>query len=343
MQRKRLALVLSILLILGLALSGCAARPGQGELAASATAESLVVDVPALVVTYDDQGKASFSGVELSVLGAALGQDLSVLDRSPELMAKLQKAGIQHVFANITPDGLTVYANGRPILNLAWTPERLAKLGELLASMDNPSLAQVQGLLPLLSNLSAGIVMHFPTAEGTEELPLVGEPVDSKAVLDAAKKAAPAALAAVLPDNMKGQAPLLGSLVANLPPLTITFDDKGVGTLQGLSPMILGMIPADAISLPADALATLTDLKIQALNIKSSADGLTLSINGNELPTILWSGGEMQHLAELGIAGGVLEVLANLDEGLLGTLKQVTDAAPLLQTAKLDVTINLPQ
>ncbi len=51
----------------------------------------------------------------------------------------------------------------------------------------------------------------------------------------------------------------------------------------------------------------------------------------------------MQHLAELGIAGGVLEALANLDEGTLGTLKQVTDAAPLLQTAKLDVTINLPQ
>ena len=114
MQRKRLALVLSILLILGLALSGCAARPGQGELAASATGESLVVDVPALVITYDDQGKASFSGVELSVLGAALGQDLSVLDRSPELMAKLQKAGIQHVFANITPDGLTSTPTGVP-------------------------------------------------------------------------------------------------------------------------------------------------------------------------------------------------------------------------------------
>ena len=162
-------------------------------------------------------------------------------------------------------------------------------------------------------------------------------------MLDAAKKAAPAALAAVLPDNMKAQAPLLGSLVANLPPLTITFDDKGVGTLQGLSPMILGMIPADAISLPADALASLKDLKIQALNIKSSADGLTISVNGNELPTILWSGGEMQNLGELGIAGGVLEALAKLDEGTLGTLKQVADAAPLLQTAKLDVTINLPQ
>ncbi len=93
MQRKRLALVLSILLILGLALSGCAARPGQGELAASATAESLVVDVPALVINYDDQGKASFSGVELSVLGAALGQDSVRLDLSPELMAKAPEGG----------------------------------------------------------------------------------------------------------------------------------------------------------------------------------------------------------------------------------------------------------
>ncbi len=212
--------------------------------------------------------------------------------------------------------------------------------------MDDPALAQVQGLLPLLANLSAGVVLQFPTAEGAEELPLVGEPVDGKAVMDAAKKAAPTALTAILTEaapQMAGMAPMLGGMLAGLPPLKVTFADDGVGKLEGLMPLILAQIPADAIKLPADQVASLKDMGIQTINIKNSAEGLIISINGKELPTLVWSGGEMDNLSTLGVEGGVLEALAGLDEGTLGTLKTVGDAAPILQTAKLDVTINLPQ
>jgi hypothetical protein len=333
-------LVLAAIMIFTLVLAGCGPRPGQGELAASATDDTLVVDVPALYIDYDDQGQASVSGAQLALLGTALGTDLSSLDRTPEDIQKLKDAGIQNIFANITPAGVNVYANGQSLLSLAWTPETIANLGTVLAGMDNPALAQVQDLLPLLSNMSAGIVMRFPS-DG-EEAPLVGDAPDAAQLLKEAQAAAPVALGAVLPDEMKGMAPLLGGLLAGLPPLTIDFDANGVGTLSGLAPFIASQIPAGAISLPADQLESLKGMGIQSLNIKNSPDGLAIAINGNELPTLLWNRGEMQNLGTLGVDAGVLAVLAGLDEGLLGTLKQVSEAAPILQTAKLDVTINLP-
>ena len=120
-----------------------------------------------------------------------------------------------------------------------------------------------------------------------------------------------------------------------------------VGLLAPNSPRwvvtYLAVVRAGAIAMPADQLDSLKKLGIQSLTIKNSADGLNLSINGKELPSILWNRGEFANLATLGIEAGVLKTLANLDDGTLDTLKKVADAAPILQTAKLDVTINLPQ
>lgn len=341
MRYSRLALMLAAIMIFALVLAGCGPRPEQGELAAAATDDTLVVDVPALYIDYDEEGNASVSGAQLAVLGAALGSDLSALDRTPEDIQKLKDAGIQNVFLNITPAGLNVYANGQSLLSFAWTPETIANLGEVLAGMNNPALAQVQGLLPLLSNMSAGVVMRFPT-DG-EETPLVADAPDAAQLMRDAQAAAPAALTAVLPPEMQGMAGLLGGLLAGLPPLGITFDANGVGTLSGLAPFIASQIPAGAIALPADLLASLQEMGIQSLNIKNSPDGLLISVNGNELPTLRWNRGEMRNLGEVGVDAGLLKVLAGLDDGLLGTLKQVSEAAPILQTAKLDVTLNLPQ
>jgi hypothetical protein len=342
MQHRRLALLLSALLILSLVLSACGPRPQQGELAQNATSDQLVVDLPAVYIDYDEQGQATVSGAALSTLGALLGQDLSVLDRTPEAMQRLADAGIRQMFVNLTPSGLGVFANGQPLVSLAWTPETLANLGTLLGSMPDPTMQQVAGLVPLLSNMSLGIVMRFPGGEG-EEPPLVSdEEVDAAAIMAEATRNAPAALQAVLPENMQGMAGLLGGLLAGLPPLTITFDANGAGTLTGLAPFIASQIPQGAIALPPDTLAQLQDLGIQSLNIKNSADGLAITVNDQALPTLMWNRGEMRNLAELGIESGALQVLGNLDEGTLGTLETVANAAPILQAAKLDVTVNLP-
>ena len=59
MRNRRLALMLSILLILSTALTGCMARPNQGNVAAAAGSDALVVDIPAIAVTSHDQGQSS--------------------------------------------------------------------------------------------------------------------------------------------------------------------------------------------------------------------------------------------------------------------------------------------
>ncbi len=341
MQHRRLALLLTALLIFTLVLSACGPRPQQGELAQNATSDQLVVDLPAVYIDYDEQGQANISGAALASLGALIGQDLSVLDRSPAAIQTLTDAGIQHLFVNLTPAGLNLYANGNPMLSLAWTPETLANLGTVLGSLPDPTMQQIQDLVPVIANMSLGVVMRFPHEGDT--LPLVADvAADPKGILAEATKNAPAALQELLPDNMKGMGGLLGGLLAGLPPLTVTFDAGGAGTLTGLAPFIASQIPAGAIALPPDTLQQLQDLNIQKLQIKNSPEGLTVLVNGNELPTLLWSRGEMKQLAEVGVDAGALQVLANLDEGTVDTLRTAMNAMPILQAAKLDVTIVLP-
>jgi hypothetical protein len=341
MQHRRLALLLTALLIFTLVLSACGPRPQQGELAQSATDDTLVVDLPAVYIDYDETGQATISGASVAALGALLGQDLSSLNRSPEAIQKLTDAGVQNMFVNLTPAGVSMYANGNPMLSLAWTPESLASLGNVLGAMPDPTMQQVQGLVPLLSNMSLGIVMRFPH-EG-EELPLVAEvEADPQGILAEATRNAPAALQAVLPENMQGMAGLLGGLLAGLPPLTITFDANGAGTLTGLAPFIASQIPPGAIAMPADTLTQLQDLGITQLQIKNSPEGLDIAVNGEALPSLRWDRNEMKTMRDIGVNAGGLQALANLDQGTLDTLKTVFDAMPILQAAKLDVTINIP-
>jgi hypothetical protein len=300
------------------------------------------VDLPAVYIDYDETGKANISGVALAQLGALLGQDLSVLDRTPEDIQQLTDAGIQHMFVNLTPVGVNIYANGNPMLSLAWTPETLGNLGNVLGAMPDPTMQQVQGLVPVLANMSLGIVMRFPS-EGAEELPLVAEvEADPQGILAEATRNAPAALQAVLPENMQGMAGLLGGLLAGLPPLTITFDANGVGTLSGLAPFIASQIPAGAIAMPADTLAQLQDLGITQLQIKNSPGGLDIALNGEALPSLRWDRNEMKTMREVGVEANALRVLGNLDAGTIETLETVFNAMPILQAAKLDVTINVP-
>jgi hypothetical protein len=341
MQHRRLALLLTALLIFTLVLSACGPRPQQGELAQSATDDTLVVDLPAVYIDYDETGQATISGASVAALGALLGQDLSSLNRSPEAIQKLTDAGVQNMFVNLTPAGVSMYANGNPMLSLAWTPASLASLGNVLGAMPDPTMQQVQGLVPLLSNMSLGIVMRFPH-EG-EELPLVAEvEADPQGILAEATRNAPAALQAVLPENMQGMAGLLGGLLAGLPPLTITFDANGAGTLTGLAPFIASQIPPGAIAMPADTLTQLQDLGITQLQIKNSPEGLDIAVNGEALPSLRWDRNEMKTMRDIGVNAGGLQALANLDQGTLDTLKTVFDAMPILQAAKLDVTINIP-
>ena len=135
-------------------------------------------------------------------------------------------------------------------------------------------------------------------------------------------------------------------MLGALPPLTLQYAADGTFQLQGLAPFIAAQIPPgalDGLKLKPDQLAGFKENGIQSLNIKTTPDGLNLAVNGKALPTLTWGNGEMVNLVELGVESGVLENLAGLDESTLGTLQQLGKFAPILQSAKLDVTLNFPQ
>lgn len=333
MRNRRLALLLSMLLILSVSLAGCMPRPGQGELAASAAADSVVVDIPAIAITYDDQGQASLKGLDLS----ALGVDLGALARTPEQMALVQAAGIESALVNLTPDGVNFYANGSPMLTMDWDADSIQSLGAVLgiAGIDNAdTLVKV---LPLLSNMSLGVAMTFPGAGDSPTL--IGKAPDAAALLAANQTAAAQALGEL------GVPPFATGLLGSLGPLTIRYDASGTATLEGLG-MLAGFLPADALSglnLPADQLAQVKDLGIQTLNVVTQPEGLAITLNGNALPLIRWDSGQMQNLVELGLDGGALTALTGADAESLDALHQLGKYAPILQTTPLNITVVFPE
>lgn len=338
MRYSRLSTVLAALLIVAFVMTGCSARPGAGELAQAAATSQLAVDLPAVNIDYNDQGEASISGVGVAALGTLLGTDLSSLNRTPDQMAKLKAAGIQQVFINITPAGLGIFANGQPMLQLAWTAEGIDALGKVLAGLGNPSLAKVEQMLPLLKTMSLGIVMNFPGAGG-DKAPLVA-PVDKAALAANVKTEASAALTAL------GVPPLFAPMLGNLPAMQINYAADGNFEIKGLAPLILSQIPPsamNALKLPPDMLQKIHDAKIQSLGLKTAPEGLTIAVNGTALPTLQWDSGELQNLAKLGIDGGALSVVPGLDTNSLAPLAQIAQIAPVLQTTKLDLTLNFAQ
>jgi hypothetical protein len=333
MQNRRLAIMLSMLLMLSIMLSGCMARPGQGELAAATAADSVVVDIPAIAITYDDQGQASLQGLDL----AALGVDLEALARTPEQMAAVQAASIESAFVNLTPAGVNLYANGSPMLTLDWDADSIQSLGAVLgiAGIDNAdTLVKV---LPLLSNMSLGVAMTFPGADASPTL--VGAAPD-KAALAAANQAAVTQVLGEL-----GIPPFAAGLLGGLGPLTVRFDANGVAALEGLG-MLAGFLPADALAglnLKPDQLEQVKELGIQSLNVKTQPLGLAITLNGNALPLIRWDSGQMQNLVKLGLDGGALVALTGADPASLDALRQLGKFAPLLETTPLDITVVFPE
>lgn len=333
MRNRRLALMLSILLILSTALTGCMARPNQGNVAAAAGADALVVDIPAIAVTFDDQGQASLKGLDLS----ALGVSLDALARTPEQIGAVSSAGVKAAYVDLSPTGVNIYADGKPMLTLDWDADTIQSLGAVLgiAGIDNAdTLAKV---LPLLSNMSLGVAMNFP---GAGDNPTLVGPAPDKAAILAANQAAAGTILGEL-----GVPPFATALLGSLGPLTIRYDASGTATLDGLG-MIAGFLPADALAglnLKPDQLSQVKELGIQNLNVQTKPEGLAVTLNGNALPMLRWDSGQMDNLVKLGLQGGVLTAVTGADAESLDALNQVGKFAPLLATTPLNITVSFPE
>lgn len=270
MNSKR-SLFLTVVLVAGLLLAGCAPRPGAGTVAASAGSDALYLDLPAILIEFDAEGQASVLGMPAAELGAALGADLSALSLGAETIQKFTDAKIQHLQINNQPNVLRIYLNGSPLPAIIWNEEAMNALAETLTGMGTDA-SLLSTLTPLLPNLGVGLALKMPVPSGTQAIPLQtsGANLDSAAAL----RAFDAAKAAQSSIN-----------------LTLDYADDGSVQIGGIAPFMLNMIglnPA-ALALPPDQIESITSQGIQSLGVKTVQNGLLLQLNGNALPYLQWS------------------------------------------------------
>lgn len=270
--RKHLSFLLSLLLVGTLLLVGCAPRPGAGQGASSE--DEFYVDLPAILVEFDENGDAIVLGRPVAELNEALGVDLSALSLGTETLDKFTSNNIQTLQINNTPNVLRIYQNGSPLPAIIWDEAAMTALAETLTSMGTDASA-IESLAPILPNLGVGLALQMPVPSGQNAIPLT----TSGAALSSDE-------ALALFDQAKAAASTIN--------LTLDYGPDGTPEIGGINPFMLNMIglqPA-ALALPADQLESIAGQGIQSLSIKTIQGGLVISINGNTLPYLRWANAE---------------------------------------------------
>ena len=315
MLNRRVTLWAAIMLIAVLALSGCAPRAGQGSIADDA--DQLVIDLPALVIDFGMDGTPAIKNAALADL---VPLDLPV---PPEMVFLMEASNIQHIQVSNTPDGLLLLVNGRSIPSISYKGDSLSALPGALSSF-GMVIPMADLLFALVDQLGIGVIAKFPVAPGAEEIPLYIEG-DSSAAM-AAKAAQEEFLAAV------GTPPRI-----NLP---IFYEADGSFSIGDLSIEEMNAMTDYALAPLAMTLGQLgmaRSLGISQLGISTNLDGITISIDGNALPTLDWSDGKASNLLELITTIPVLDMAMPGIGSMLPTINQIL---PLVQATEFDLTLH---
>ncbi|OQA45519.1 MAG: hypothetical protein BWY52_01274 [Chloroflexi bacterium ADurb.Bin325] len=121
-------------------------------------------------VKFDEQGRPGLLGLSADDL-AALG--VSGVAIAPDLLARIQKANIQHMEFQTQPDGAFVYVNGEPLPTVIWDTQLLQNLMDVVGKLaaDSELLPLLEALVPYVDRADIGILVHFPIAAGQEPIP----------------------------------------------------------------------------------------------------------------------------------------------------------------------------
>lgn len=323
MLSNKMTLGFSFLLTAALALTACAPRSGSGATAAAGADQPLLVDLPAVVIDFDAEGKASLAGVPV----AELNPSLAALDTAigPDTVAMFTEDNIQHIQLSTTPTGVDILVNGQAIPSLAWDGESLANAQQLLAAMDDESMAMVQSLLPQIANVGIGVTLRFPPSQGAELIPatVTGE----GSVAEAAAAAQEAYLAQA------------GSPARINIPITYASDGTfSVGNLTAEQLTVLAGAPIEGLTLTPDRIARYQGWGIRTFGVATDSDGIHLTLNGTPLPHISWGDGKLAYGLTLALQTGLV---GSGDSGDLSAL--IEKLLPIIQTSEVNIQITFPE
>jgi hypothetical protein len=277
--------------------------------------ETFLIALPRVVLTADEGGAIGVEGLPLAALGlnTALGQ----LD--PALVKQMQAAGIQHLELRDSGDGLAIMVNGKRLPGVQWGPEGIQKLGDVLyllgpqLGLQGEALQQIlTKLAPIIQRLGLSVAIKFPAAAGAAEMPFATDEV---------------ALAAPKPIEVDP------STVAKF---EVKYDDQGVPSIMGVSARDIAALTGNSslpLALSPDVIARAQAANIQNMQVTTGPTGITLYLNGNPVPKLVW---------DEGMVGNIIDVVSQANPNLAvynGTLKQL---APVLTNTAVSVLLHFP-
>ena len=136
-------------------------------------------------LTFDRSGSPIIEGVPVAVLERALGISLP-LALPPDVLAILQGIGAESIQVKVQPNGIDLNLGNRALPGIAWDPQRLTALGQVLPAFvaDPAVLEQVNQVLPLLAGADVTIAVSFTgeQAAATELVPIAVDLTDGGGV-----------------------------------------------------------------------------------------------------------------------------------------------------------------
>jgi len=307
---------------------GCAQRPESGTMLETFGEDTLILDMPALAITFDAAGNPNLGDVPLAELvGPDAADALSAIQLDAGTLDLLRENNIQHIQISNQTNGLRILVNGKAMPSIAWDGETIDDTVALVDSF-GASFPVLQDLLPFIRHLGVGVVIRFPMDEGTALLP----PTAGDDAAAQVQQAQEAFLAGV------GSPPTIL--------LNVYYQPDGSWTVSGLTDTeysaILPQVPWQDLRLLPDSLQDMVDAGMSEITVTSNAEGISLSINDMTLPHISWGDGELVNALELAAEAGLLETLADSGLNVDDVAGLVSGIAPIVQAADVRVVAHLP-
>ncbi len=289
--------------------------PHAKRRAAPPPATEILLDLPTLTLTADPTGNLTLAGLALDTVG-----NVANLGLTPDMIASLSAANVQHIQLATDGTGLAVEANNLPILGLAWDASSLTHSAQLMADVGGLPQIYVKAA-PLLTRLHVDLVADVGQLTRTAQQSPI--PVDKTIT-----QADPAALAASAGRD---------TATVNLP---IFYFSSGNPFVLGLDAdkweELTGM-PASQLRLTPDQVQAIKAAGIQHIRLSTEPDGVYVTVNDAPLPTLLWGQGEVHNLTAL--AATLTNTGGSESADTLATVDQLVRA---LQSVNVGLDIRFP-